>query len=53
MSDISEAEVLGDTVIQEALTSGTDLREYSQKLEDKLKKVCERVCFLMLSSLIF
>lgn len=31
--------MMGDAVIQEALTSGTDLREYSQKLEQKLKRV--------------
>uniref|UniRef100_A0A6A7G1B6 Vacuolar protein sorting-associated protein 52 homolog n=2 Tax=Hirondellea gigas TaxID=1518452 RepID=A0A6A7G1B6_9CRUS len=34
-----ESAVLGDAVIQEALTSGTDLREYSHKLEDKLKQL--------------
>ena len=30
---------MGDSVIQEALTSGTDLREYSHKLEKRLKRV--------------
>ena len=38
-SDVGESELLGDSVIQEALTSGTDLREYSHKLDDRLKQV--------------
>ncbi|XP_018022965.1 vacuolar protein sorting-associated protein 52 homolog [Hyalella azteca] len=36
--DTSDA-MLGDAVIQEALTSGTDLRQYSHKLEEKLRTV--------------
>ena len=39
MSTINEDDFMGDSVIQEALASGTDLRDYSQKLENKLKQV--------------
>ncbi|KAF2355350.1 Vps52 [Trinorchestia longiramus] len=31
--------MLGDAVIQDALTSNTDLRQYSHRLEDKLKEL--------------
>ena len=31
--------MLGDEIIQEALKSGNDLRDYSNNIEEKLKKV--------------